>query len=136
MSAGAELQKAVFDALVADAAIGALVGDRIYDRMPSDGDYPCITFGASSTVPEDLACITARFETLQLDCWSQDQGRLWPTRELADAVKVALHRASLTLATHALVRLEVEQMRVFLDVDGITGHGVVAFEATIEERNA
>lgn len=136
MSAAAALQKAVYDALVADAGVGAIVGDRIYDRMPSDGDYPCLTFGPSQTLPEDMYCITARVEVLQIDCWSRDQGRLWPTRALADAVKTALHKASLDLQVHALARLDVDQVRVFLDADRITGHGVVTLEAEIEERVA
>ncbi|MBF9042956.1 DUF3168 domain-containing protein [Rhodobacterales bacterium HKCCE4037] len=134
MSAADDLQKAIYDHLVADAAIHALVEDRIYDRMPSDGDYPCITFGPSQTVPEDMDCITARIETLQLDCWTQSQGRLGPARVLADAVKTSLHNRALDLATHALARLSVEQMRVFGDRDAVTAHGVVVLEAEIEER--
>ena len=135
MSATRQLQTAVFEALKADVAVSAIIDDRVYDRMPSDGDYPCVTFGPSQSVPEDLNCIAVRFDTLQLDCWSVDQGRLGPVRDLADAVKAALHNADLDLATHALARLTVEQMRVFLDPDGVTGHGVVVLEALIEERS-
>ncbi len=133
MSASAEFQKLVFDTLQADAGVGALVGDRIYDRMPRSGEYPCITFGPSDVVPEDSECITGRIETLQLDCWAQSQGRLWPAREIADAVKSALHEADLSLVVNALVRISVQSVRVFADPDGVTAHAVVSVEADIEE---
>ena len=133
MSPSRELQTLILDTLVADAAVGALVGDRIYDRMPSDGDYPCITFGPSDFVPDDFECITGRLETVQLDCWARSQGRLWPAREIADAVKAALHEADLALTVNALIRIEVTGVRVMGDPDGVTAHGVVTVSASIEE---
>lgn len=133
MSPSAELQKLVYDTLVADAGVAAIVGDRIYDRMPTSGDYPCITFGPSDYTEDDSECITGRIEALQLDCWVQSDGRLRPCRELADAVKSALHEADLSMAVNALVRIRVDGVRVFADQDGVTAHGVVTVEATIEE---
>lgn len=127
-----ELQEAIYAALVADAAIGAIVGDRISDGLPSD--YPAITFGPSDYIPEDMYCIEGRSESLQIDCWVRDGGNLWPARRLADTVKTLLHDADLSLATHALTGILVERVRAFMDPDGLTGHGVVTVIAEIEER--
>jgi hypothetical protein len=135
MSVSRELQKAIFDALVADAGVGALVGDRIYDGMPSDGQYPCISFGPSDNVPEDLECVAASTEAVQLDVWSRDQGRLGPCKDIVGAVKTALHLADITLTQHALIRIRTDSIRVFRDADGITAHGVVTVEADLEEIN-
>lgn len=132
-SPSVELQTAIFNALVADAGVHALAGDRIHDGRPSDGPFPCITFGPSDYVTDDMECITARTESLQIDCWTQD-GRLRPARELADAVKAALHLAEISLSVHALALIRVTAVRAFMDPDGITGHGVVTVEAVIEER--
>lgn len=134
MSASVALQTAIYEALVADVGVSAIVQGRIFDRMPSDGDYPCVTFGPSQSIQVDLNCIDAREESIQLDCWSQDQGRLRPVKELTDAVKHALHTATLDLGVHALARLSLEQMRVFPDPDRVTGHGIIIFEAEIEDR--
>lgn len=132
-SPSVELQTAIYNALVADAGVGALAGDRIHDGRPADGPFPCITFGPSDYTIEDRDCIAGRVETLQIDCWARD-ARLRPARDLADAVKAALHLASLSLDVHALALLRVTAVRVFMDRDGITGHGVVTVEAEIEEN--
>lgn len=137
MSASEELQDLIEATLRADAAVGAIVGDRIYDQAPplDRRTFPDVTFGPSDYVPENLECLSAREETLQLDCWTRDHGRLASCRALTDAVKVALHNADLTLSTNALVLIQIEQVRVFRDPDGLTGHGVVQVTASVEEAD-
>lgn len=133
MSVSVELQTLIYDTLVANVAVGALIEDRIYDGAPSGRTFPCVTFGPSDHVEDDSTCIPARTETVQLDCWSRDQGRMRPCKELADAVKAALHGANLSLAVNALVQIRVDGVRVFMDADGVTAHGVVTVTADIEE---
>jgi hypothetical protein len=132
MSVSAELQKAVLAALLADSAVAAIVGTRVFDRMPADGDYPCVTFGPSDYTLSELTCLESRVEALQIDCWTRADGRIWPARELADAVVAALHNAALSMAVNAFVTARVDGVRVFLDADGVTAHGVVTLEAVLE----
>lgn len=132
-SPSVEFQTLIGDLLKADVAVAAIVEARVYDGMPSDGAYPCITFGPSDYADDDSECITGRRETLQLDCWVQANGRLWPARELADAVKAALHEVEAEMIVNALVSIRIEQVRVFRDPDGITGHAVVQVTGIIEE---
>lgn len=134
MSVSAELQQLIYDTLVADAAVGSLIGDRIYDGAPSGREFPCITFGPTDSVPDYMECITARTETVQLDVWSRDQGRMRPCKEIMDAVKDALHLVDIELAVNALVVIRVVGQRVFMDRDGITAHGVVTVSAELEEN--
>lgn len=132
-SASRELQKTIYNALVADAAVGALVGNRIYDRMPSDGEYPCITFGPADEITDDADCIDGEEHSAQIDVWSRDQGRMGPCKDIVAAAKTALHDANLTIADpFALVFIRVVGTRVFSDSDGITSHGVVTVQAMIE----
>jgi hypothetical protein len=133
MSASVELQDLVFARLKADSAVGAILGDRIYDMPPGGADYPHITFGPSDYAPDDPDCISGRTETLQLDIWHRDQGRLWPCRKTVDAVKDSLHQYTGALATDALVEMRVTLARTTADPDGITAHGVVQVTALIEE---
>ena len=133
MSTSVDFQTVIFDRLIADAGVNALVADRIYDRMPANGDYPCVTFGPSDYSPENMECITARSETIQIDCWAQDHGRLRPAKEIVDAVKAALHQFDGVIAQGNLITLNVESVRVFLDSDGIIAHGIVTVTGEIEE---
>lgn len=130
-----DLQKAVLEALLADAEVAAVVGDRVRDGRPLAGDAAQITFGPSDYTPDDMDCIAARVETIQLDCWVRDSTkRLHPARALADKVKAALHGADLALDTHALANLRVVGVRAMMDPDGLTSHGIVTVEALVEER--
>ncbi|MFQ6550500.1 DUF3168 domain-containing protein [Aestuariibius sp. 2305UL40-4] len=132
-----DLQKAVFEALLADAAVAAVVGGNIFDQHPdpsNDALYPAITFGPADFVPEEMDCIDGRADTLQIDAWAREGKRLRPAKALADKVYAALHRAPLNLETHALAEIAISGVRSFMDPDGLTGHGIVTITALIEER--
>lgn len=133
MSASAELQKVIYEALIADAALGTKIGSRVYDRMPEGGSYPCCTFGPVSEIEDGAECISAVEYSVQLDVWSRDNGRLRPCKEIVDAVRKVLHDADLTMADpYALSFIRVSSTRVFLDRDAITAHGVLTVEAAVE----
>ena len=133
MSVSIDLQTLIYQRLVADAGVHAIVADRIFDRMPGDADYPCVTFGSSDYTPDDMECIEGRDETIQLDCWAIDHGRLRPAKELADAVKAALHRYEADAGDSALITMNVEMVRVIRDADGLTGHGIITLTVNLEE---
>ncbi len=135
MSVSVDFATLIGTALKADAAVAAIVGDRVIDGRPAGKlPAPCITLGPSDVVEDDHDCIPGRVEVLQVDCWAADGGKLWPARQLADAVRAALHEAELVLdGSAALVACRVVQHRVFLDADGLHAHGVVQVEGLIEE---
>lgn len=128
------LQKAIFDILIADPGVSAIVGDRVYDAMPSDGEYPSVSFGPSDIVPADEECITSSVETIQLDCWSQDQGRLNPCKDLVAAVKAALHDVPFEMVEpYARMTGYMQLAQTFLDPDGKTAHGVIQIAFRVQE---
>ena len=133
MTPSVELQKLIFDRLVANAGVHAIVGDRIYDNAPPNATFPYVSFGPSDVIEDDAECIVGRLETVQIDCWARDNARLNPVKALSDAVKAALHQFAGDMTTHALVEMRVVAMRHFMDPDGLTAHGVVTVEARIEE---
>ena len=128
MSASTELQKAVYDRLV--ASVGVLAG--IHDRPSPDAGFPYATFGPSLSVKETMDCISARTEVLQIDIWSQS-GKL-ACKEVVDAVVEALHNQQLSLPTHSATPIEVTRFQVVDDPDGITRHGIVTIETMVEEN--
>lgn len=134
MSASVSLQDLILEKLASNTDVSAIVGDRIYDGVPPGAVFPYISFGATDYTPDDADCIEGREETIQIDCWSRDQGKKWPCKQLVDAVKTALHDKDGNMSVGALVLMRVTMVRVFNDPDGITAHGVVQVTATIEEK--
>jgi hypothetical protein len=133
MSVSVSLQDLVLALLKGAQAVSDMVDDRIIDGPDEDTAFPFISFGPDDAVRDDAECIPGRRQTMQLDCWSRDQGKLWPCKRLVDAVVGALHEAEGDLSVGALVSLRVALAQTFLDSDGKTAHGVVQVTATVEE---
>jgi hypothetical protein len=125
------LQKAIHAALLADAAVGALVGDRIYDAAPRDAAFPYVAYGAARAGDWSTGTEAGAEHRVLIHLWSRERGK----REclaIAEAVAAALHDQVLTLDGHALVNLRVEATDVARDPDGITWHGVMRVRAVTE----
>ncbi|OOY16721.1 DUF3168 domain-containing protein [Thioclava sp. DLFJ4-1] len=133
MSADVALQDAVYDALIANAGVSALVGARVFDNAPDGVAYPYITFGPSQAVTDDVECIDGEENYLQIDVWTQEGGSKRGAKVLCAAVKKALHNAALVLSDPvALVLVEVEDTRVIGDPNEKVAHGIVSLKAITE----
>jgi len=131
MSPALELQGAIVSRLKADAAVRAMVTDRVYDNVPNDAGFPRITLGATDETSDDADCVEGLVISFQIDCWSQAVG--FPqVREMADAVRRSLHNADLALPSNALISFTHRQTRVFRDPDGLTSHAAMTFDAFVE----
>ncbi|MGU3577093.1 DUF3168 domain-containing protein [Brucellaceae bacterium C25G] len=133
MSVSVSLANFIVDTLLANPAVTALVGNRIWDHPSSNPQFPYITLGSTDFTLDDADCIDAREETIQIDVWSRDGGRKWPCKQIVDAVVKALRHPEGELANGALIDGRIDIARVMDDPDGITVHGVVQFTAIIEE---
>jgi hypothetical protein len=133
-----ELQGAIVARLKANGAVSAIVGARVYDRVPrgTDGNIsatmPFVGITSFDELTEDADCVPGSSISLNLDCWSDKPG--FPeVHALTEAVKQALHDDdTITLTTNALVYLTHIQTRTLRDPDGLTSHGIVTFEAAVE----
>lgn len=132
-SASYELQVALRTLLLADGDVAAAVGARIYDGPQADAAFPYLSFGTSYAIADDAQCIDGVQEVAQVDVWTRDDGKVWPCKDLVAAVRRAIHRAEISLATHACALCRVELAQVLDDPDGITKHGVVQVTAYLEE---
>lgn len=125
------LQKAIFAALVADAGVGALIGDRIYDAAPRNAVFPYVEVGDAALVDWSTGTEDGAEHRVVLHAWSRTRGKA-ECYAVMDAVRSALHDAPLTLDGHALVSLRHEFGDARRDPDGITFHGVLRFRAVTE----
>lgn len=129
-----ELQGVIIAALKADPVVASLVGDRVFDTVTPDADFPYITYGPTSSVEDDADCITGHDLAIQINTWSREVG--YPeAKRINDAIRACLHNSeTVTLAQNALVYLQHRQTQTQRDPDGITSHGILQFEAFIERR--
>ncbi|MBJ6986942.1 DUF3168 domain-containing protein [Devosia sp. MC521] len=139
-----DLQLAALNKLREVAALTAIVGNKIYDRVPEklsggalvpDVASPYISFGPVTSAPVDADCIDGEEITFQIDVWSWGSGLAYGSvqaRQIAGLVKKALHKADLDLSTNALVSIRHEMTRILRESDGVTNHAAIQFTATVE----
>ena len=130
-----ELQAAIYSALMANVELSAIVGDRIYDRVPMAGDQaPFVTIGAGTERPDLNDCKDLSNHTIVVNVWSEEQGGFKQSKEISYLVKSTLDADALSLVDHALIDINLQDAIYQRDPDGITSHAILRFEAMIEEN--
>jgi hypothetical protein len=131
-SASWSLQKSLYEALCADAAITSLLGaGRIFDDPPQRSAMPYVTFGQSTVRDWSTGTDDGDEHVLTLHVWSRTDGR-HQTHEIMRALRAALHERDLTLDGHRLVNLRHELAEARREADGETYHGIVRLRAVTE----
>ncbi len=126
------LQKAVFAALEADAALTSLIGaDRIHDDAPQTTSFPYITFGSSPARDWSTGTDTGAEHVLTLHVWSRAAGKK-EAQAIMRLLREALHDEPLVIEDHRLINLRHEFSDTSRDADGETVHGIVRFRAVTE----
>lgn len=135
-----EIQKAVFGKLDGTAALTALlaahaftVGKKaIYDDVPQadksekDTAFPFVVIGDTTEIPFDTDSSNGRESTLTIHSYSRYRGKK-ELKDVMDAIKAALHDATLVVSGELFVFCFWEFAETMPDPDGRTRHGVQRF---------
>lgn len=132
MSADHALAAAIRDALLADAGVGAVLADRLYDAPPPDPVFPYLTLGRVESRAADSSGASAIEHAVTLHVWSRYGGRA-EALDCIGALRAALHDAALNIEGRRLIFLYVVFGDVFRSGDGRTTHGVLRLRALTEE---
>ena len=139
-----ELRLAALNKLRQSSALTAIVGTKIYDRVPEkqvsgqlvpDVTSPYISLGPATAISDDADCIDGLEVTFQIDGWSWGSGLAYSSvqaSQIAGEIRKALHDVELELSANALVSIRHEMTRILRESDGITNHAVVQFTAVVE----
>lgn len=129
---GLELQKAVFAALTADAAlVTALGGPKVYDLAPADAVFPYVTFGRASVYDWSTDTEEGSEHLFSLHVWSKGRGRS-ELLALMELVRARLHDAALALTGYALVNLREEFTGTRYNDDLGVHHGMLRYRAAVD----
>lgn len=125
----APVQKAIWDRLVGDAGVSAIIGRRVYDRVPQDSPFPYVSFGPMQPVNDWDQCHEPVEVFVQLDGWDRAEGDNDPVgsvraKQLADAICQAMDE-DLEPEGFDVITQEVENIRHLTDPDGLTSHAVI-----------
>lgn len=126
-----ELQGAIVAALKADAGVDALIGDRIYDRVPVNASFPYVSWGIPDQVDDSNDCSDIVEVNVTLHVWSRDYGTVQATR-VAAAIRDAIHDAALSLTDNALIYIVYRNTAPGPSDDGLTTHLMVMFRAEVQ----
>jgi hypothetical protein len=131
MHPGLALQRAVYAALVADATLAALVGDRVFDAPPRAAAFPYVTLGEARATDWSTGTESGSEHRLVVHVWSRSRGKTECWAVLA-ALRTALDDADLAVDGHALVSLRVAAEDVAQERDGVTWRGTTRLRAVTE----
>lgn len=134
------LQGAIYSALAGDSALSALIGDRVYDRVPADttgkitAEFPYITIPTMQALDDGADCIDGEEVFTDIHVWSRAVGMV-EAKRIAAAVKRVLDGTDLDLGNGAaLVDIRFQDARFLRDPDGLTTHAVITFAALTEAQ--
>lgn len=126
------LQSAIRAALIADTAMTALVpAAQIFDRHARPELFPCVVIGEVQEVADDMSLARDKFRLFPtIHVWTREPGLV--------SVKAICWQIRRTLIASDAVRSNLidwryNDTRILRDPDGVTGHGVVTFEALLGE---
>lgn len=106
------------------------LGGRVYDRAPEAVTWPYVSIGPSDFYRDDVECVTARSESVQIDVWSRYAPGRREAKDITDAIVDALHGYEDIAGNATLLR--VQMAMVMRDPDPAVSHGVIRVEAWVE----
>ena len=128
MGVSSDLQRVIVARL--KSAVPAVSG-RVYDGPSETAQMPYVSIGTRYFTPDDVECIRARSETLQIDVWGASKPNRAAVKDTVDQVYDALHGWQDTAAL-TMHPLRVSLVRVMDDPQAGIVHGVVQVEVSIE----
>jgi len=133
MTAAPALQKFIYEMLVADPALTALIGaGRVFDDPPADLDPPYLVLGHWTVADLGSSMEAGEEHSIDLVLWSSAHGRLQVTQAAA-AVRAALAGVAGSLnPAHTLAMLQFASSRVERDAATRYFRAVLRFRAVTE----
>lgn len=132
----AAISEAVFQKLINTAGVTALVGTRVWDKVPDSPTYPYIRIGDDQAVGDSNGCFDAWEFYVTVQCISKHaQYPRLEAKDIANAVGQAIGDNASLIAPAGFLVTEVElvQSRPILETDGLTARQVMTFKYLVAD---
>lgn len=123
------LQAAIVAVVKADAELTALIGGRIFDRVPVNangipqGPFPYLSFGSADTTADDTSCIGPSDCFIDLNGWSREVG--YPEVKRIGARAAVILNTKLAVSGFEVVTHRVERLSYQREQDGLTSRAIL-----------
>jgi hypothetical protein len=123
------LQRSVFTIVTGNTAVAAIIGGRLFDRVPPEPVFPYCKFGEFQLLPENGECLEGAQVFMTLHAFSRPEPKVGSTenKKLGRAIIAALDDADLTTPDVSVNSCLLESVNYITDPDGLTSHGVLVF---------
>jgi hypothetical protein len=128
MTPSLDLQDMIYKRLTTDPNVTW----PVFDRAPPQQPMGFIDFGLEDVIEDDDECITGTNHQFQVNLYHSQDG-MAELKEQMGRVKQSLHNYDGELTDNALHSIRFIRSNVLEEPDGINYHGVLQFEALIEE---
>ena len=125
------LSRDAYAALTDSDPLSLLVGDRIYDYIPPDTQYPYIFYGDMEVEPDDTDDTEDNLVQWTLHIYSQYNGNK-ECYDIVDVLDNIVRRAG--FESDGLVNIDRTFRDVVPDGDGKTRHGIARYRVRIEKE--
>ena len=109
MSAIWEVQKALYDALYGNSTFMNLIGSKLYDEPPTDTDYPYVTLGHCTEIPDNRLTKLGYIDTCTFHIYTKPAGLgFYTAKKIFEAMNSVLnvHKFTLTSFTMLMCMLD------------------------------
>lgn len=125
------LQTAVYNALVGDVTLMALISG-VFDNPPENYDsFPYITIGEEVSTDFSTDDSNGVEVVFVVHVWSRQNGARKEAKQIIDQVYTVLNRSNLTVTGFNNVLMQYNSDQTVLDPDGLTVHGMIDFRAIL-----
>lgn len=128
-----ELQASIVNRLKNDPGVQAIVGQRIYDKVPANVTFPYISLGDNQVILDTDAseCWDGVEIFWQLDGWARND--YYPEcKQISKAVVASMHNHPLTITGYSNIVVEMNTVNYLHDPDGITRHVAINLRFLIQ----
>ncbi len=128
------VQDALYDALLADTPLQALLGSpaRLYDHVPPDAAFPFVTLGAFQAERLTVSGQDGLRYQADLHCWSRARGSK-EVKQILAALNRRLHGGTLSVSGQRFVLCRLYSATAALDDDGLTYHGLAHYHIITQD---
>lgn len=130
-----DLQSAIYTTLSDSSSLDSAIGNnKVFDSIAPQGTaYPYVLIGTEATRDIGTKTLDGNVYNMDIHVWSQYRGQK-QVKEVMEIIYNLVNNATITVSGASSVMSYVVSTSTFVEVDGITRHGLVNVDFTVYDN--